>query len=367
MPVATLLAAFAFVEPDIVPKLSLVAFSIFLFLWPLHSAISVHIDRTVLMADRVEVRKLFGVHTLNRGDVTGIRRGENGLLLCSRHGEQQDFEVTWRVLSNPAWVAWLNTLKNFDVEKALAEEAKLEADPRFGETVGRRRETLSRLRRADRWLSLLAVGIMIWAFFWPRPYELAIFVLGLTPLVVAVIFLRWRSIFSVVEAPFALALLASILIALRAMLDIQTFDPWPGYWTAGGVALLAALISARLAGETRWWSTLLIAAVVGVPVYLWAWGSVSLANVLLDRSKSELIRTTVIKRSESDDKHPVVTLRAEPPGGEQFEDLQLSKQRFAAAAPGALVCLKVYQGQMGWRWGYIADCPPATPLPLAPR
>ncbi|WP_419320226.1 hypothetical protein ACN2C7_05045 [Caulobacter sp. ErkDOM-E] len=358
MPVAALAAVgFLLFEPELWKKLAFAGGFAFGFFCLLHGAISVHVERTLLLHDRVEVRKLFGIQILNRADVTGIRRGENGLILCSRHGEKQDFEVTWKVLSNPAWVAWLNTLKNFDAEKALAEEAKLEADARFGDTVAQRRETLSRLRRSDRWLSLLTIGVMIWALFWPKPYELAICVLGLMPLVVAAIFRRWRSMFSVVVWPFALALLASIVIALRAMLDIQTFDPWPGYWAAGGAALLAALVSARLAGENRWWKTVLVAAVVGVPIYSWAWGSISFANVLLDRSKSELIRTTVINRSDSDDKHPVVTLRARSLGGEQFEDVDLSKQRFANAAPGAAVCLKVYPGWLGWRWGYIADCP----------
>ena len=358
MPVAALAAVgFLFFEPELWKKLAFAGGFAFGFFCLLHGAISVHVERTLLLHDRVEVRKLFSVHTLNRVDVTGIRRGEDGLILCSRHGEKHDFEVTGKVLSNPAWVAWLNTLKNFDVEKALAEEAKLEADARFGDTLGQRRETLSRLRRADRWLMLLNLGIMVWVFFWPRPYELAIGVLALAPLAIAVIYLHWRGLFSVVEAPPVFALMSAIFIALRATLDIQIFDAWPGYAAAGGVALLAALIVIRFSREDRWWKTVLAAAVVGTPVYLWVWGSISFANVLLDRSKSELIRTTVTKRSESDDKHPVVTLRARSPGGEQFEDVDLSKQRLAAAAPGAVVCLKVYPGWLGWRWGYIADCP----------
>lgn len=331
----------------------------------LYMSIAVRVARTRLLADRVERRGVFGLIALKRSDVIGFRVVASALQLCVRPGAGKDLQITQEVLLNPVWIAWLETLTNLDEQDALARQVELEADDRFGHTVAQRRETVVRLSKVSGWITLGAFGIGGWLLFWPRPYELAIIVNVLAPLVALAAVARWRGVFSVAENNSgadisSLWLIPAMAIGLRAIYDVQTLD-WKPLMVAAGLLTLpmVALVWVLDRRARSWWMALFSAFVA----IWWAWGLASLANALLDKSSPEKVTTIVTERNGEEDDDPTVTLQTLQPPRETFEDVNIPSKLFAAARRGSVICMAVYKGRFGWRWGYVRDC---LPWPVPP-
>ncbi|MFY8144649.1 MAG: hypothetical protein ACOVMT_12405 [Caulobacter sp.] len=347
----------AFVEEDWLVKLAWFGGSLFLLLCGLHTAVSVWIESAILTADTIEARSLFERRSLRREDVSGFRRGENGLRLCSRHGESDDLEVMWRVVKNSAWRAWLETLPNFTLEEAYAEQAKAEADERLGRSVEERRARLTLFRRIDFVLAwLLLAALVTSTLFWTDPYWLGVLVAGAIPVIAIVAMMRWPVLAEKVEGLWVLALIATLILSLRAMMDINTLDVWPPrLWSvAVGVVVGAAWVSQR--SENTALRNLLVAAALGVPVALWSWGALTFANILLDRSTPRIISAVVVERAGKAGSSPRLTVRNQRPPNETFKELSVSPLRFERSPSGTTVCVEVGSGLLGWRWGRVRSC-----------
>jgi hypothetical protein len=324
--------------------------------WALYSAIAVAANQVRLTPDRVERRRIFGVRVLKRSDVVGVRQLADDVFLCTDLKRMEGLAVPPVVLEHPVWAAWIDTLLNLDQQDRVDEQVLQDADEKLGRNTQERRERVRWLGRMDALLGFALMAVGLWAFFWPRPYELAIAVMVLMPLVCGALMLR-RVLFSTFS-PVVGLLLPPLVLAARASLDFQLLDAWPSIIAAGAVALIGAAISAPLLKTERWGPALFAAALVGGIISLWAWSSLGFANVLLDKSSTRIVQTTVLER-EDEDRRAKLVLRDRGPSHETFKTVSIRAKWVAGVRRGDLVCLAIHPGRLGWRWGYIDDCPPA--------
>lgn len=326
-----------------------------MWLWALYSAASVVVNRLRLTADRVERRTILGERSYRRADIVGVREWGNGILLCTDLKLHNGLGVPVKVLEHPVWAAWIDTLLNLDQQDLVDAQARDEADPALGRNLDERRDRIAFLNRVSRFLVFGELAVLGWVLFWPRPYELAIVVLGAMPLIAGLVALRWPKLANHVQALFGAVLLPIPILCLRVMYDLEVLDPWPiGLW-ACVPALVAGLAAARFAKPQNVSAAVVVGVLGGLLAYGWAWGVLSFADVLPDQSAPRKIRTVVLERA--DDKQGVeLTLRGLDPPREVFNEISASKREAKGVRVDDTVCLAVHRGWLGWRWAYLTDC-----------
>ncbi len=93
----------------------------------------------------------------------------------------------------------------------------------------------------------------------------------------------------------------------------------------------------------------------------WGWGTISLANVLLDRAPAEIHPAVIADLTGSADKDPAMSLRVIDAARPLpvLTELEVSKARYAAARIGGRACVAIHPGRLGWRTAEVVDCPSA--------
>jgi hypothetical protein len=328
---------------------------------------SVRVGYTRLLSDRVEHRELFRERVLPRVQVAGYRPQLATKLICLvAVPGAKDLVVPLHVVENPVWTAWLDTLKDLDVEDHNAAIEVLETDARLGRNPDQRLRTLGSLHRLTARLSWGGLALAIWLFIYPRPYELAILVGVVTPLIALAVASLWPGLVVLVSgedndphvslAAFWLA--PSLALGLRAMLDIHAID-WLAPIGLGAVLAAApfalALRIEKAAGHP--WRALYSA----IAALAWGWGTVSLANALFDRAPATIHPATIVELTGAIDKDPGFSLRVTDaaPRLPLLEDLDVSTSRYASAKVGDRACVAIHPGWLGWRSAESIDCPPA--------
>ena len=332
-----------------------------------YTIVSVRVGYTRLLSDRVEHRELFRERVLPRAQVAGYRAqlATKQIRLVAVPGAK-DLVVPLYVVENPVWTAWLDTLKDLDVEDHNAAIEVLETDARLGRNPDQRLRTLGSLHRLTARLSWGGLALAIWLFVYPRPYELAILVGVVTPLIALAVASLWPGLVVLVSgedndphvslAAFWFA--PSLALGLRAMLDIHAID-WIAPIGFGAVLAAApfalALRVEKAAGHP--WRALYSA----ITALAWGWGTVSLANALLDRALATIHPATIVELTGAIDKDPGFSLRVTDaaPLLPLLQDLDVSTSRYASAKVGDRTCVAIHPGWLGWRSAESIDCPPA--------
>nr|WP_295112768.1 hypothetical protein [uncultured Caulobacter sp.] len=327
--------------------------------------VAVRVRVVRLLPDRVEKRGVLGLSTITRAQVVGLRGdGDDGIKLCRARQGGEGLWIPRKVVRDPVWLAWLETLPDLDLEDAREAQARREGDERFGLTPGRRLETLERLARANQALTWCGVGLFVWLSVWPQPYDAAVLAgLASVPISLALV-ARWRGVATLAALDSGgldlarLCGLASVGLLVRGVADLDMFD-WAPMLAAGvaGGAVMAALLAILEPVDRRVMAVALGALIGGA----WAWAGLAFANVMLDDSRPTLVRAVVVEAHGAAERNLSVKVRGLDPSSEVFGDLGIAKDRFDSARPGMVVCVAVHPGRLGWRWGYVADCKPTAP------
>jgi hypothetical protein len=330
-----------------------------------YTIVGVWTSRWRLLPDRVEALSPFRERALARAKVAGYRLlPSQTIRLESVEGAAHGLSVPLHVAGNPAWAAWLDSLKNLDAEAYEAELGILRKDSRLGATPDRRLDTLDSLRRLAGRASWVGIGLALWMLFYPRPYELAAALNIAAPLLALTVANRWPGLVALVndketEPTINLStfwFLPSVALGTRAMLDVDMID-WAPLLCAGfGLAAVPFLFALRAERAARrpW-----MAVFSGVILLAWGYGTLSLANYILDWAPPAIHRAVVVDQGGSADDDPTLTLRVVDTGTDLpvIEDLDVSEARFKASPVGAVACVAIYPGRLGWRYVEIADCP----------
>src|SRR6185503_16562376 len=92
-------------------------------------------------------------------------------------------------------IPWIAALKDVAPEDEARIKAQLEADDRLGSSPSERRTLMVRAKAFARYGTWAAFAIAGWVLLFPKPYELAIATVALTPLVALAIGLRYAPLF----------------------------------------------------------------------------------------------------------------------------------------------------------------------------
>ncbi len=323
--------------------------------------------RVEVHADAIEARSFVRTRRMNRVDIAGFRIVSAEGTGCLR---LESGTTGVPALTLPAYIAFdaridngLAGTVNYDAQEQQASLESILADPGL---LGSNEEKLGKLnaaRRVASGLFLLALAITGWAWFYPRPYDVALAGAALMPWVALVLTARHGSLYRLnpvrndmsadLSAVFFLPMGA---LAIRALLDSNIIDGWQLFWTTlGGTAVCVApiyLLVQEFHGRPG--SVLTF----GMLMLGYSYGAVSVANVSLDRSEPERHAARVIdtRVAGSDNKTYELRLTAWGPRTSE-ENVDVTRAFHERVSKGDTVCVYLWPGALGVRWYEVWDCP----------
>ena len=201
-------------------------------------------------------------------------------------------------------------------------------------------------------LTIVAIVAAGWALYDPRPYWPVVALLALLP---------WLALVATARRPkadlYIPLMLPGCVLGLRAVIDVQLLERWQALLPAAAIAIVMAVLI-RLTREDRefplWLSLLLFVPVTA----FYGYGSVVLANKLLDRSSPKLYLTFVYDRSmHKVSRQMVWDLRLGPWGPrKEAQNVSVPRGLYEATRIDDGVCVLLHPGAFGIRWFEVATC-----------
>jgi hypothetical protein len=323
-----------------------------------------------LWEDAVEVVELTRRRRLRRDEIVGLRvvplqYGFKQLVFELRGG-RKPFKLDWAYESDPTLDAWLGQFPDLDAQERAAAESELLRSRELGPDEAARSRALGRARTVGRMLNGVSVAAGVWGWVFPRPYPVAIAVLGILPLFgLALLALgRGRYAFDTSRTEPRPSLIVTVMVpglvlAMRAIRDLRIVDVAPLLLGAAvGAVAIVALVAAFDRKARKPWVLLLLAPLLA----FYPGGGAALANALLDRAPPQVFRVAVRGKHVSTGKYTSYDLTLDPWGPvEKAESVDVGRQLYDVVATGDVVCVALQPGALGLRWFVVLRCPPPRP------
>lgn len=323
----------------------------------------------VLTADHLEIRELWRVRRIPRSDIETrqVLHSPNSpavLILNLKEPNNRKVKVTLLWDADSAWQAWFAAIPDVDAQAAKAFEAAVEANVQLGASPVERQQKLNSARRVARFAIWTNVGLIAWAYIYPHPYELVIFVLTALPWVAVGIMARSPGLYTL-NAPrgsgqpdlTVLLISPGFLLMLRAFMDVHILD-----WQR--LLLWAAVVAAALMGSILWAlpsarEKLGMAALTLALVLAYGYGVCALGDAVLDRSGGSTYPTTVYGKhvTSGRNKRPMLRLGSWGPRATQ-DEVAVSWDLYRSTNVGDAVCVRLYPGALAIPWYRVSGCQP---------
>ena len=327
------------------------------------------VSKIVLKTDRLEIHELWRVRRILRADIESqqtLRPPNSPAVLQLRLKAPGQRKIKLPLLWTPdaAWQTWFASIPDADAEAAKAFAAAIDSNADLGATAAERQQRLARARALARNATWANVGLVVWTFLYPHPYELLLVVLAALPWVAVWIMARAPGLY-MLNAPRGsgrpdlslLLITPGLLLTLRAVRDVQILD-----WRA--VLVGAVLVALVLIGRVLWALPSArdkpgIAALTLALLIAYGYGVVALGNSVLDRSTGASYATTVYGKHVTSGRYRTPKLRLGPWGPRTTEDdVTVSWDLYRSASVGQTVCVLLRPGAFGIRWYRLAPCQP---------
>jgi hypothetical protein len=325
----------------------------------------------VLKSDRLEVHELWRVRRILRSNIgtQQVLRPPNSpavLVLRLKAPSNRKIKLPMMWNTDSTWQAWFAAIPDVDVEAAKAFEAAIEANAELGTTPAERQQKLSKARSVARLAIWANTGLIVWAFIYPHPYELVLFVLAALPWVAVWIMARSPGLY-MLNAPRGsgqpdltiLLISPGFLLMFRAVQDVQILD-----WQR--LLLLAALVAMALMGSVLWAipsarQRLGMVALTLALLMAYGYGVTALGNAVLDQTKGSTYPTTVNGKHVTSGRNRTPTMRLGPWGPRATEeDATVPWDVYRNTNVGEKACVVLHPGAFGVPWFRIAECQPKS-------
>ena len=323
-------------------------------------------SEVVLNADAIVSRDFLGVRKLRREDIAGRRsqrtRSNSTLVLVPRRPGMKTLKINELIQSDFLLKAWFDTLPDLDAQDLAQSQAEIIANRDLGRTPEERARRLVFARKLANGLTGVSIIVCLWAFVYPKPYELVVVVLAALPLVALVLKEKGGRLYQLVgwrndaRASVGIAFIGpSVVLAVRSLEDIKVLDWTVALAGAAVVAIAMTFVVAMSEQKLRslGWALLAILAVCGS----YAYGAIVEGNALLDKSEPQMFKTTVIGRRVSRGKTTSYHLQLAPWGPRREEDdITVSRTLYASVETGGKICVHLRDGALQIRWFAVRPC-----------
>jgi hypothetical protein len=323
--------------------------------------------RVTLWPDRIQYQHVFARRTLARHQILGYRRvrpsrGPEYIVLVPKSSSLRKMKIAKMYNFDGAFYSWINSLPDLDARDFRAAEQEIAANQQIGATPADRMEALTRGKRQAAVLTAIAVGLGLWAVFYPNPYRFLMASLALLPWIAIALTLRSGGLFRLDARKndphpslAAIFLMPGCVLALRVMTDMNLLD-WraPLYVSAALTCMLGAAAvlsdsSLKEAGRAALIVLLLSAA--------YGFGASMQINALLDHSPTTVYRAEITDMRVSHGRHTSYNLYLAPWGPKLEPDhVTVSRRFYNSVSAGDSVCLALRSGALNIPWYTVHQC-----------
>lgn len=319
--------------------------------------------KLILYPDRIEQQTVRTVWSLRREDIAGWRvvwmKYYSTLVLRPRRRELKRLRIMLILKEDEAFHAWVASLPNLDEVEQAESAARIIEDQSVGATAEERSQRLEGARNKAKVLSWITGIGAVWGFFYPRPYQLAMAVLGVLPLVAMTMLATGGGLYQVrgrrndARADLSIALFfPGLVLGLRGQLDFNLLAWMPIIkpTIASTVILTILLVIVSRGMSERHWAILPF-----LLVYLF--GAITQANTLLDHSKRQVFPVRVLNKRVSSGNSTTYYLQVEPwgPRGD-VNEVSVSSSLYGGVSVGQNVCVFLWKGAMQAPWYIVRAC-----------
>jgi hypothetical protein len=221
---------------------------------------------------------------------------------------------------------------------------------------------LDQARRASIVLTVFTLIVFVWAGYFPDSYGFATSAAILLPWVALVLLVKHPALYRLNPSsndeqrslwmPFCLT---GLPLALRAFTDAHVIDDEELFWLCLAVTLVCLALLAWALREVRemrrQWGE---AALLGLCLFFYVYGVMTLANRELDRGAPEIFTVTVLGTRVAGEAHYLRLTAWGPSVG--AEEVDVGEKLYARTSIGDRRCVALGTGTFGVRWFYVDEC-----------
>lgn len=320
--------------------------------------------RVEVLPDRLRDVNLFKVRELAFSQIEGIKIVPTPYMatveFVPRDPKAKSIKIGMMMGNREEFAAWVDaTFRNLTAEELAAHVQTVLQDEALGENEEQRIAKVNAARKWARILDIAGTACLFWAMIFPRPYELAIGVSALIPIVALVSMRYFPGVlhFDVVKGSphptIARAFMGPPLaLALRALQDFDIFS-WQAFWVPFSVITAFLLVLVLIhAADVRRKVTMIIVALVFCAVY--GYGATITLNGLSDRTPSTVYKAQVLSKRVSSGKGTTYYLKLSAWGPRTAEsEVSVSKSVYESRKAGDIVRVLVFRGGFRIPWYYV--------------
>jgi hypothetical protein len=321
-------------------------------------------SKLVLFADRIEIHDLTKTRSLARDNIAGWRILGGGIVFEQKDNPKKKVSTAWIYRTDDEFERWIAEVENSDAKELESAIDAVANDTSMGANEDERFENLARASRVARFLNILGGVLFVWAFFFPRPYELVIILLLAAPWLAALVASRSHGLLQFDQQRGSakpniaiLSILTMVAVPLRAVLDYQTIG-WVTQTIATlfiGFALFAALRAAYADLRTNRTNRVVTFAFA----LFYSLGAALHVNALADFSKVERNQYVVREKTISRGKYTTyrIALGKADENAPNVDSAEVTRGFYDSIQADDTVCLDFRPGALRIRWFTVGPCP----------
>lgn len=286
--------------------------------------------RLIIDTDEVISISVITKRVLKLKEIAGYRVDENYTYLIPIDKEKKQIKISKYVGNKEEIYAWVyDNFKDLDEIAAEKEEEEILESVEYGDSKEERVDQLNKAAKTSKVMNIVGGVIGAWLLFYPTPYNLAIIIGMIMPLIAVSVILYFKGLIgvdtdkkSVKPSMYTALMFPSLGLFLRSLIDYTIFD-YSNVWIyciviALPLTVIIYLISKQLAIKKL--ADFVTAFGVLAMAIIYSFGVVISINCYFDESIPTVYKSKVMEKRISSGKHTSYYLNLAPWGPQKETD-----------------------------------------------
>ncbi len=322
--------------------------------------------KVIMDGKGLHLKSTLSNRSLSFNQIKGYRIDKNYVYVLPMQEGLKQIKIsnyTGKVEEITQWLA--DTYPDVDQLNVEKEQQAILDNYDFGRNTEERTLQLAQAKKYATILNFIGGGTAAWAFFKPEPYEYAILVCIIAPLLAVVAIFWFKGLIRVDERQdsaypsVALGILfPACALVVRSLLDFNILD-YANIWPPASIIAIGLVVVILMGTRefsiknTRGVITILSLALM---LFAYAYGAVVTLNCIYDSSPTETYQAKVIDKHISKGKSTTYYLNLTPWGPQsKEEDVTVTEEMYDRVEPGTAVDIYLQKGLYHIPWFTVEE------------